>query len=366
MAILGAELYRHELNYDYYFASVSLEADVGAWECVRGKVPEERILSADSFAGVVSCCEALLSSYRRVLIHCGGGWGQTRILAKLRCRYGKRVLLVGTTHSFQINTWKRIPMSAFQSVLYSLYYRMIVFQCRYAYEKFVGARCLSWLGKAKVIPLGCEKFPDGFAPSQSLDGISSSVRDVLHDRSVFKFVYLAELREGKNHVWLTRSLLPVLQSHPDVTVIFFGATDQTISDMVRRIAQDANVSKQVILAGRIPRQDIPAALSLCQCAIVPSRAETFGHNILEPMFAGLPVLGTRVGVGREIIRDGETGWTFSLHGPHSVRSGAEAMLKDRQRTRNMGLRARELVEASYTHDAVARALSSMYEELLYG
>ena len=84
------------------------------------------------------------------------------------------------------------------------------------------------------------------------------------------------------------------------------------------------------------------------------------------MFAGLPVLGTRVGIGRDIIRDGETGYGLKLSDASSVQVAAEKLLADQEETRKMGWRARKLVEHDFTHEVVARKLACMYDEMLKG
>ena len=363
-ALLGIELEKATSTFDFYFASINREPDGGTWQLVRRATPPESLIAGDTFDDVVSRIDALFGEYEKVLVHCGGGWGQTRKLAPLRRKYGRRLVLVGTTHSYRIESSMRVLMSIFQLYLYVRYYDKIVFQCKYAASHFCGARLLFAANKGTIIPLGCESF-DG--QSQDIpNGIESkpSLARLLLDKQLFKFVYLAGFRPGKMHVWLVNAMASVLKRHPDVIVLFCGKGERSVIDSTITAIRNQNLESQIILPGQIMRSEVPWLLKHCNCAIVPSRAETFGHNFLEPMFAGLPVLGTRVGVGCDIIVEGETGYSFSLDNTKSVQYGVERLLSDRERVNAMGMNAKRLVEQNYSHTVVAKRLTELYTSLL--
>ena len=369
LAFLGVELYKAcPPDIEFYFASVEREANPGAWSIVREVLPEPSLLCEQSFESLVARCVELARSYEKVLIHTGGGWGQTKYFVRARKRMDKmlqaRLIFVGTTHSYRNDSFFRIPMSAFQYVLYRIYYRMIVFQCKYAADHFIGGNHLIRSGRGAVIPLGCEPFgvPNAEPPSGIGDNVS--LCEVLQDARLFKFVYLAGFRPGKMHVWLVKALAPILKRHPEARVLFCGKGSQEIIDATVAVIREEQLDEQMLLSGQIAREEVPWLLTHCNCAVVPSRSETFGHNFLEPMFAGLPVLGTRVGIGRDIIKDGETGYVFDLEQPTSVQDVVEKVLTDKTTTSAMGQHAKAYVETRFTHEAVAHQLVDLYTKLL--
>lgn len=368
-ALLGCELYKaRPSNSDFYYASITREADKGSWRLVRSVLPEDFIIEEVAFAALVSHVVGLLKDYRHVVVHTGGGWGQTKhficALSHLCREERHHIHLVATTHAFRIDSALRIPMSIFQYILYCCYYDKVVFQCQYAADRFFGGNHLIKTGKGVVIPLGCEPFgePADEAPPGITD--KGTLLGVLQDDKKFKFVYLAGFRPGKMHVWLVRALAPVLKRHPSAHLLFCGTGDQAVIEATEETIQAEGLSDQILLTGQIARNEVPWLLAHCDCAVVPSRAETFGHNFLEPMFAGLPVLGTRVGIGRDLIKDGDTGYSFDLTNPSSVQSAAGKLLSDVATVREMGKAARMLVEHDFTHKAVARRLSQVYRDLL--
>lgn len=368
-ALLGCELFKAcSSRADFYYASITREADKGCWQLVRGVVPEDYVIEKPDFASLVEYIVGLLKKYHHLIVHTGGGWGQTKhfifALRNLGKNLRKRIHLVATTHSYRHDSNMRVPMSSFQYVLYRLYYDKVIFQCQYAADRFVGGNNLIKIGKGVVVPLGCEPFNEiGINPPPGI-AEKSRLLELLQNNKKFRFVYLAGFRPGKMHVWLINALTPVFKRHPEACLLFCGTGEQDVIDSVNSAIRVNELESQILLPGQISRGEVPWLLAHCDCAVVPSRAETFGHNFLEPMFAGLPVLGTRVGIGRDIIKDGETGYGFDLNEPSSVQVAAEKLLTDIGATREMGRRARRLVEHDFTHAAVAQQLMKVYSDLL--
>ena len=371
LALLGVELSKvAPSGVDFYFASVLREANQGAWQIVRNALSPRNIICESSFSKLAHKCVELSVSYPSVIIHTGGGWGQTKhflsSIYQIKKEFRKHVQFVATTHSFRNESFLRIPMSVIQNIFYRIFYSKVVFQCQYAANRFVGGNSLIRKGKACIIPLGCEHFD--FSSAEPPSGIRaiSSLFSLLNDNNLFKFVYLAGFRPGKMHAWLVRSMAPFLKNNPNVRILFCGKGSQRIVNSVVFEIIKWKLENQIILTGQIPRVDIPWLLMHCDCAIVSSKSETFGHCFIEPMFAGLPVLGTRVGIGCDVIRDGETGYAFDLSRPSSLIKGAEKMLSlsNHGGIKEMGCRARDLVEKRFSHTVVAKQLMNLYFSLL--
>ena len=366
-ALLALELERLRkataADFDLYFASTDGETGQNAWPMIQETFSPDRILSCGAFDELADRIAELTKKYSSVVVHTGGGWGQTKYLVRakygLRRKCASRLHFVATTHAFRIDSPRRIWMSAFQCILYLLFYDKVVFQCSFAEKSFVGAKLLRWLGKSLIIPLGCEAF-NGVQtiapPSLSTIGLDA----VLLNSKSFKFVYLAQFRPGKMHVWLVSAMAPVLKERPHAYLILCGMGDTAIIHEVKAIAEHAGVENQVIVPGQIPRDSIPWLLVHSNCAVVPSRGETFGHNFLEPMFAGLPVLGTRVGIGCDVLKDGYTGYGFSLKDMMDFRCKAKRLVDNPEQTAEMGSNARSRVEHTYRHADVAKQLLSLY------
>ena len=365
LAYLGVELWG-QLNGEtpFYFASVAAELDKGGWGIVEEVLPKESIIKEPDFPSVLSRVAEIAERCDKIVLHCGGGLRQMRYIIPLKKRFKDKMRLVVTTHSFRHGTWKRYPMAVVQAWLYSRYVDMVIFQCPYAARLFIFGKRLFEKGKACIIPLGCESV-------EVAENIPSSVTEmglapILTDDGVFKFVYLAGFGKVKNHDWLIRAVEPVMKRNPAARLLLLGpATEERRKDLSEQI-KAMGLENQIITPGKVPRIDVPWVLKHCDCAVVPSKSETFGHTFVEPMMYGIPVLGTRVGVGEYAIQDYQTGICFSLGAYDSIRNAMEFVMKSKDRTRRMGERASELASGLFTHRRVAIAHVAMYRQLLEG
>ena len=347
---------------DDYFATLNRECDKGAMNSLREWVPSKNLILADDFKEIFEKVATLFEDYDFVLVHAGGGYAQMKFLIPMRKKYGSRLILIVTTHSYRHDSWKRVFMSAFQCLLYRSYVDMVIFQCPYAARRFVGSSWFFRHGKRCVIPLGVEPFgnPANAGPEQKYD---DSLMQALGDNKLFKFVYLASFRPGKKHVWLVEHMAGVLKRHPNVRIVFCGDGDNAVKIAINAATKKYGITGQILVPGRIQRVDVPWLLSCCDCAVVPSRAETFGHTFIEPMAAGIPVMGTRVGVGEYMVRDYETGLGFDFS-RKSLDCAAEYLVTHREECRLFGENARRLVQSMFLKRNIADMLTRLYKDLL--
>jgi glycosyltransferase involved in cell wall biosynthesis len=74
-------------------------------------------------------------------------------------------------------------------------------------------------------------------------------------------------------------------------------------------------------------------------------------KVLQYMAAGLPVVTNPVGVHREMVRNGETGFLATSEGEWI--EAVETLARDPELRRRMGARGRQLVEERYSVEAGA-------------
>jgi glycosyltransferase involved in cell wall biosynthesis len=89
-----------------------------------------------------------------------------------------------------------------------------------------------------------------------------------------------------------------------------------------------------------PRDDVPNVLAACDLFIHPALAESFGFAVVEAMAMRLPVVATPVGIAREVIEDGVSGFTISGTDPDSIYMAITAALASRDRWPDLGMEAR--------------------------
>jgi glycosyltransferase involved in cell wall biosynthesis len=98
----------------------------------------------------------------------------------------------------------------------------------------------------------------------------------------------------------------------------------------------------VRLLGRLPDDEVRAAMARCDGLIVPG-VEDFGLTIAEVQAAGRPPIAFAAGGALEIVRDGMTGFLFA-------EPGVDALIEAMRRARETPLEPARLVESARRFD----------------
>lgn len=97
--------------------------------------------------------------------------------------------------------------------------------------------------------------------------------------------------------------------------------------------------------------------------ILPSHSEGMPNVILEAMASGLPCIATRVSGVLELLRNGETGYTYAVDDSNDLRS---AIINILNTNGAMGYYARKLVEDKYSLSLLAEQYENLYKRLIQG
>lgn len=97
--------------------------------------------------------------------------------------------------------------------------------------------------------------------------------------------------------------------------------------------------------------------------IVPSIwYENCPYAVLEAFALGKPVIGSRIGGIPELVRDGETGITFTPGDVSELKEAVTRLATDQELCRKMGEQANELVKKEYNSKAHYRKLVEIYKQ----
>jgi glycosyltransferase involved in cell wall biosynthesis len=87
-------------------------------------------------------------------------------------------------------------------------------------------------------------------------------------------------------------------------------------------------------------------------------------SLIEASAAGKPVVATRVGGVREVVRDGNTGWLVAPGDPGGLAANIAALLEDPEGAKRMGEEGAIWVRDRFGQERLADHLTDLYRELV--
>lgn len=119
----------------------------------------------------------------------------------------------------------------------------------------------------------------------------------------------------------------------------------------------------VVFAGE--RSGIPSILSLADAVVVPSLWEgAFCYTVLEAMASERPLVCSDITIFSDVVAGRDVAVTFRADDPESLAEAIRSVLSDDDASTAMARRARRLVAAEYSVEAMQSTTRGLYERLL--
>lgn len=128
-------------------------------------------------------------------------------------------------------------------------------------------------------------------------------------------VYTGRLAPEKNLSFLLKAFRGLREAvpHAHLLLVGDGPEREKLEEQafVRSSSVDERGGESIHFVGRVPYDDLPDYLAMCDIFITASVSEVHPLSVIEAMAAGLPVMGIEsVGVG-DTVKDGVTGYLSS-------------------------------------------------------
>jgi D-inositol-3-phosphate glycosyltransferase len=129
-----------------------------------------------------------------------------------------------------------------------------------------------------------------------------------------------------------------LEDPADTRLLVVGGTlgrDREI-ERLKSISAALGLQDRVTFVGAVDQTELPTYFSAADVFVLPSHYESFGLVALEAMACGLPVVASRVGGPRAIIKDGQTGYLIPWHCPEPYAQRLDILLANPALRESMG------------------------------
>lgn len=151
----------------------------------------------------------------------------------------------------------------------------------------------------------------------------------------------------------------VVRSLPQARLRVVG--DGDAASRFRACAVDAGVEQTVEFLGR--QAHVLPYLQAARLLVLPSHSEGMPGVILEAMACGLPVVSTDVGQVSRMVQHRETGYVVPPGQPEALGGAMLEVLSHPQVASEMGQKARQHVESTFSLDACVQRYEELYRSL---
>ncbi|MDQ3982840.1 MAG: glycosyltransferase family 4 protein [Actinomycetota bacterium] len=176
--------------------------------------------------------------------------------------------------------------------------------------------------------------------------------------------YLGQRVGLKGHDLFIRAIPKVVQEFPEARFVIVGAElDGRRKYEMQLQAMAASLGVADVLTFFGPRADAAALQPDLDVAVHPSRSENPGGAIYT-LLAGVPTAASRVGGLPEIVRHEQTGLLFDRDDVDGLAGSIRALLRDRDRAREMAMRGRALAQEMFDLSKTVPDILRFYDEVL--
>ncbi|MEM4589043.1 MAG: glycosyltransferase family 4 protein [Thermoplasmata archaeon] len=136
----------------------------------------------------------------------------------------------------------------------------------------------------------------------------------------------------------------------------------------KRLARSLGIANKTIFTGFIDEKSLISLYRGSYMLVLPTltAAEGFGMVLIEANACGKPVIGSKVGGIKYVIKDGKTGLLVPPGDPEALTKAIEKLLEDEELAKKMGSNGRKMVKENYTWDRVAKITEKVFEGVVYG
>lgn len=154
-------------------------------------------------------------------------------------------------------------------------------------------------------------------------------------------------------------LLEAIQQLKNPQVILLLVGDGPLRDQLQNKAQELKIDAQVHFLG--VRTDVPDLLSIADLFVQSSVSEGQSLALLEAMFAGLPIVATRIDATMNVLKHEQTALLAEPSDAGSLAAALQRALADISLRQRMGAAARQLAQQKYTAEAMYASYAALIE-----
>jgi len=186
-----------------------------------------------------------------------------------------------------------------------------------------------------------------------------------------RYIYcISRIDTNKGHDYLLRAFALLSKRIKDINLVIGGGSlntknrEKEVFDMIEEILDEYHLKNRVHVIGYVPDNHMAHYYQNCEVFILPSLFEPFGMTTQEAMACGKPVICSRYGGIRTVIKNGINGMLVDPSDAEEFARVIETVLLDESLKKNLGNQAYLTVINEFSWDAIADRFIRCYSDYM--
>jgi len=310
---------------------------------------------ASLIAGVVISARLLLRLIRgKHDIVIEDGWVQPgALLFNVGCRVISKTQLVIIVHQPR---WQGIKLP------FTLISRMVEKISLKSAQLIVAVSCFI---KNEVEQLVSNHRSTIIAPPGSEAFSRASCERVANEGDCLRLLFVGNCNRLKGLEYLIRALSSLRDIPLELDIVGDITFDPRYYDQMQRLAKQLNVDDRVTFHGVVSHRRLGQFYSNADIFTFPSLYEGYGIVLGEAMHAGIPIVTTRVGSIREIVREGKNALIVPAADSAALAGAIKVLATDPGIRRRFGERSRDLAQHLPTWKQTGQKIAAAIGDIRY-
>jgi glycosyltransferase involved in cell wall biosynthesis len=215
-----------------------------------------------------------------------------------------------------------------------------------------------------------ERIPNGVDTGRFRPPDSPNLKQALRSRLELPAeaaiaVYTGRLVSYKGLPLLLRVWREIHRGRPEALLVLVGTGGLDIHSCekeLERFVRENDLTRAVQFTGAVT--NVHEYLQAADTFVLPTENEAFGISLIEAMASGLPVISTRVGGIKDVLRHEQNGLLVDAGDEAQLRAALLRLLEDRQLAQRIAAAARRDTESHYANERVVDLYANLIEHLL--
>jgi glycogen synthase len=184
-----------------------------------------------------------------------------------------------------------------------------------------------------------------------------------------KLLYAGQLVQHKGVHTAIEAMAKLVKelSADQIHLTLVGSGHPDYEAVLRDLVDKSGLSDHITFHGPASKDEMPAILQQFDILIFPSiYEEPLARMTQEAMVSGLVVIGTTTGGTKEILRDGETGFTFAPEDADGLARQVTRLILDPDLCYRVAEAGRQTVLENFTLDKMVKEIEVYLQEVMNG